>query len=182
MSRPLQPERDTRFLRLYAESEGSIRAFVRSLVPTRQMASEVMQDVILVLWQKYGEALDFKSWSLGVARNVILQHLRRVSRDRHVFDDALVNQLADAAGSRTRHCVCVSGGGRGARPAADWSVASAGACHLSGTGRLPCARTRGRSAAGGLRVRLRHRAGVPRRTERTSDPPKTQSLAGRLVS
>jgi RNA polymerase sigma-70 factor (ECF subfamily) len=97
MSHPLQPERDTRFLRLYAESEGSIQAFVRSLVPTRQMASEVMQDVILVLWQKYEEALDFKSWSLGVARNVVLQHLRRVSRDRHVFDDALVNQLADDA-------------------------------------------------------------------------------------
>jgi RNA polymerase sigma-70 factor (ECF subfamily) len=61
------------------------------------MASEVMQDVILVLWRKYEEAADFKLWAFGVARNVVFQHLRRAARDRHVFDDALVNQLADDA-------------------------------------------------------------------------------------
>ena len=97
MSHPLQSERDARFLRLYTLSEGSIQAFVRTLVPTRQMASEVMQDVILVLWRKYEEASDFRAWAFGVARNIVLQHLRRAARDRHVFDDELVNQLADDA-------------------------------------------------------------------------------------
>jgi RNA polymerase sigma-70 factor (ECF subfamily) len=32
-----------------------------------------------------------------VAKNIALRHLRRQSRDRHVFDDELVNQLADDA-------------------------------------------------------------------------------------
>jgi RNA polymerase sigma-70 factor (ECF subfamily) len=97
MSQPPEPERHATFLRLYAESEGSLQTFVRSLVPTRQIASEVMQDVILVLWQKFEGALDFRAWSFGVARKVALQHLRRISRDRHVFDDELVNRLADDA-------------------------------------------------------------------------------------
>jgi RNA polymerase sigma-70 factor (ECF subfamily) len=70
---------------------------VRSLVPTRQMASEVMQDVILVLWEKFDAAADFHGWAFGVAKNVVMRHLRRQSRDRHVFDDELVNQLADDA-------------------------------------------------------------------------------------
>ena len=75
----------------------ALHTFVRSLVPTRQMASEVMQDVILVLWEKFDAAADFQGWAFGVAKNIALRHLRRQSRDRHVFDDELVNQLADDA-------------------------------------------------------------------------------------
>jgi len=75
----------------------ALHTFVRSLVPTRQLASEVMQDVILVLWEKFEVAADFQGWAFGVARNVVMRHLRSLSRDRHVFDDELVNQLADDA-------------------------------------------------------------------------------------
>ena len=97
MSPPSEHDRHAQFLRHYAESEMALHAFVRSLVPTRQMASEVMQDVILVLWEKFDVAADFQGWAFGVAKNVALRHLRRQSRDRHVFDDELVNQLADDA-------------------------------------------------------------------------------------
>jgi RNA polymerase sigma-70 factor (ECF subfamily) len=90
-------ERHAQFLRHYAESEAALQTFVRSLVPTRQMGLEVMQDVILVLWEKFDVAEDFQGWSFGVAKNVALRHLRRQSRDRHIFDDELVNQLADDA-------------------------------------------------------------------------------------
>ncbi|MBK8094557.1 MAG: sigma-70 family RNA polymerase sigma factor [Verrucomicrobiaceae bacterium] len=97
MSPPSEHERHAQFLRHYAASEVALHTFVRSLVPTRQMASEVMQDVILVLWEKFDAAADFQGWAFGVAKNVVLRHLRRQSRDRHVFDDELVNQLADDA-------------------------------------------------------------------------------------
>lgn len=97
MSPPSEHERHAQFLRHYAESEVALHTFVRSLVPTRQMASEVMQDVILVLWEKFDAAADFQGWAFGVAKNVAMRHLRRQSRDRHVFDDELVNQLADDA-------------------------------------------------------------------------------------
>jgi RNA polymerase sigma-70 factor (ECF subfamily) len=97
MSPPSEHERHAQFLRHYAESEVALHTFVRSLVPTRQMASEVMQDVILVLWEKFDAAADFQGWAFGVAKNVALRHLRRQSRDRHVFDDELVNQLAEDA-------------------------------------------------------------------------------------
>ena len=97
MSPPSDHERHAQFLRHYAESEVALHTVVRSLVPTRQMASEVMQDVILVLWEKFDAAADFQGWAFGVAKNVALRHLRRQSRDRHVFGDDLVNQLADDA-------------------------------------------------------------------------------------
>jgi RNA polymerase sigma-70 factor (ECF subfamily) len=97
MSEISNPERYSDFLRRYASSEAALHTFVRSLVPSRQIAAEVMQDVIVVLWQKFEEALDFQGWAFGVAKNVALHHLRRRSRDRHVFDDAMVQRLAEDA-------------------------------------------------------------------------------------
>jgi len=83
------------FLRQYAGHEVALHTFVRSLLPTRQEAAEVMQEVIVELWQGFGSAKEFRPWAFGVARNVVRMHLRRRVRDRHVFDDELVNRLAD---------------------------------------------------------------------------------------
>ena len=93
---PDQPQHD-QFLRLYAEHEVALHTFVRSLLPTRQEASEVMQEVIVALWQGFNSAEEFRPWAFGVARNQVRMHLRRRMRDRHVFDDELVNRLADMA-------------------------------------------------------------------------------------
>jgi RNA polymerase sigma-70 factor (ECF subfamily) len=60
-----------------------------------------------VLWQKFAEfdaSRDFRKWAFGVARYEVLAFLRDRGRDRHVFDDALVNRLADdAAAADQRH-------------------------------------------------------------------------------
>lgn len=85
------------FLRLYAEHEAALHAFVRALLPGRLEASEVLQNVIVVLWQKYDSASDFKKWAFGVARLEVLKFLQTRKRDRHIFDDQLVSQLADRA-------------------------------------------------------------------------------------
>lgn len=95
MSDPTDDERTAMFLRLYAESELVLRTFVRSMVPTREMASEVIQDVLLVLWRKFESADNFKAWSFGVARKVVARHMRSRARDRHIFDDDLAEKLVD---------------------------------------------------------------------------------------
>lgn len=97
MSQPPDHPSHDQFLRLYAENEVALHTFVRSLLPTRQEASEVMQEVIVALWQGFGEAAEFRPWAFGVARNMARMHLRRRVRDRHIFDDELVNRLADLA-------------------------------------------------------------------------------------
>ena len=88
------------FLRLFAEHEAAVRVFVRALLPSRADAAEVMQDVAVVLWQKFAEfdgTRDFRKWAFGVARLEVLAFRRDRARDRHVFDDALLTQLADEA-------------------------------------------------------------------------------------
>ena len=97
MSPPSETPQHDQFLRLYALHEVALHTFVRSLLPTRQEASEVMQEVIVALWQGFHSAEEFRPWAFGVARNLVRMHLRRRVRDRHVFDDELVNRLADLA-------------------------------------------------------------------------------------
>ena len=91
---------DRRFIRLFTEHEPAIRTFVRSLVPMRADAAEVMQKAALVLWEKMAEfddSRDFRKWAFGIARYQVLAHLRDKARDRHVFDDELVSRLAEEA-------------------------------------------------------------------------------------
>jgi RNA polymerase sigma-70 factor (ECF subfamily) len=94
MPPPLDPQH-AQFLRLYADQEQALHGYVRSMLPDRHEASEVMQEVIVTLWQKFEGAHDFRKWSFGVARMKVLHHLQRKMRDRHVFSEELVQQLAD---------------------------------------------------------------------------------------
>lgn len=105
MPLPLDPQHD-QFLRLYVEQEQALHGYVRSMLPDRHEASEVMQEVIVTLWQKYEGAEDFRRWAFGVARRKVLHHLQRRKRDRHVFGEELILQLADRqAELEERHCV-----------------------------------------------------------------------------
>ena len=93
------------FLRLFAEHEAALRTFIRAMLPSQAEASEVMQDVVVVLFQKFESAQDFKRWAFGVARLEVLKFLQNRRRDRHVFNDELVNRLADeAVVMEQRHC------------------------------------------------------------------------------
>jgi len=104
MSQPPEHPPHDQFLRLYAEHEVALHTFVRSMLPTREEASEVMQEVIVILWQKFSQVDDFRPWAFGVARIAALRRLERRKRDRHVFDSALIHQLADeSAAMSERH-------------------------------------------------------------------------------
>ena len=96
----LEDQHHDKFLSLFAEHEPALRAFVRALLPSLNDASDVCQEVAVVLWRKFAEfdaRRDFRKWAFGVARYEVLAFLRDKGRDRHVFNGDLVNQLADEA-------------------------------------------------------------------------------------
>jgi RNA polymerase sigma-70 factor (ECF subfamily) len=87
-----------RFLRLYVEHEEALRCFLLTLLPGREEAREVMQGVAVVLWRKFGSLSapdDFRRWAFGVARLEALTFIRDRQRDRLVFDEEVMNLLAD---------------------------------------------------------------------------------------
>jgi len=92
--------RHQQFLRLFMASEQAVRAFVRSLVPTIADSNDVMQEVALVLWEKFAEYPtndDFRRWAFGVAKFKVLSWQRDRMRDRHVFGLETTDLLAGEA-------------------------------------------------------------------------------------
>jgi RNA polymerase sigma-70 factor (ECF subfamily) len=102
----LDSTRHDQFLRLFTTHEPAVRSFVRSLLPTREDAHEVMQEVALVLWRKFDDFAtgeDFRKWAFGVARYEVLAYARDKARDRHVFGPEVIELLArDAEQSASR--------------------------------------------------------------------------------
>ncbi len=94
---PAETERHHRFLRAFTAHEPAVRAYVRRLVPARADADDVMQEVSVVLWEKFDtfrEDGNFKAWAFGVARFEVLAWLRDRGRDRLVLDEEVVAKLA----------------------------------------------------------------------------------------
>ncbi len=94
------------FVGLLARHDRAIRRFVRSLLPSREGVDDVMQETALECWKKFSEfrsghsedAVDeFIRWACVIARYKALSWHRDKARDRLVFRESVVEQLAQAA-------------------------------------------------------------------------------------
>lgn len=86
------------FLRAFTTHEPAVRAFVRRLVPSRADADDILQEVSIVLWEKFDEFrqdADFKAWACGIARYKVLSWLRDKGRDRLVLNSDVIELIAD---------------------------------------------------------------------------------------
>ena len=83
----------------WTRAQPSVGRFIRGFVRDRAEADDVLQEVALVVvdrFETYDDSRPFIAWALGIARKVVLSHLRTAYRDRKVeFSDA-VNHVADA--------------------------------------------------------------------------------------
>lgn len=88
------------FVKLFTHNEQGLRAFVRSLLYSWDDVDEVMQNTGVVLWRKFSsfdQKTNFMSWACVVARFEVLAWRRDKARDRHVFDEDLVEMIAEEA-------------------------------------------------------------------------------------
>jgi RNA polymerase sigma-70 factor (ECF subfamily) len=84
------------FLRLFLQYEDDLKSYARSLLPTRDAVSEVMQEASVVIWEKQDQLRhedEFLPWAKTIVRNISFRHRRKLFRDRHVFDDGLVERI-----------------------------------------------------------------------------------------
>ncbi|MCG8587497.1 MAG: sigma-70 family RNA polymerase sigma factor [Pirellulales bacterium] len=87
-------------------AQGSLYAFILSILPDREAARDVLQETNIVLWRKAAEftpGTSFTAWSFSIARNKVLSYHRDQGRERVVFSDALMTTLADDAASDSVH-------------------------------------------------------------------------------
>ena len=88
------------FVRELTGNQSRLLAFVLTLLPDSEAAHDVLQNMNVVLWRKAEEYVDgsnFMAWACRIARWEVLAYYRDRARDRHVFDDGLIEQLASHA-------------------------------------------------------------------------------------
>lgn len=96
----------SQFVGLLARHDQAIRRFARSLLPSREGVDDVMQETALECWKKYSEfspqsadsaVEEFVRWACVIARFKALSWQRDRSRDRLIFREGVITQLAAAA-------------------------------------------------------------------------------------
>lgn len=90
--------RYTAFVSLFTKNEARLRSFVRSLLPSWGDVDDVMQQVGLVIWKKFDQfdlSTEFLPWACVIARFETLHYRRSMARDRLVFSEELMLQLAE---------------------------------------------------------------------------------------
>ena len=91
---------------LIAQHQTRLRGLVRCLLVRSADVDDVLQEINAVLWEKadqFQPGTDFWAWASQVARFKALNHIRKYSRDRLVFDSALLDELADIACQQLAH-------------------------------------------------------------------------------
>ena len=77
----------------WTRAQPSVRRFVSSFLRDRAAADDVLQEVALVVVEKFEDwdpQRPFAGWALGIARRVVLAHLRRKYRENKIeFSDTI---------------------------------------------------------------------------------------------
>lgn len=98
MGRTAPPDQPTtEFVRQLTDAQSRLYAYICTLLGQSAGARDVLQETNLALWAKVGEfdpARPFLPWAIRFAHLQVLAHRKRHVRDRLLFNDDLLNQVA----------------------------------------------------------------------------------------
>lgn len=92
-------ERTRQVARLWTLVQPAVSAFVSSMVVDFKDRDDVLQEIAVAVidsFDRYDPQRPFAGWAIGIARNHVRTYLRTRQRDRHVFDSAAVEAIAQA--------------------------------------------------------------------------------------
>ena len=98
---PNSADRDEAYLRLLAEHERALSAYVFSLVSSPADAADILQECKLALWRmfdRFEPGTDFRAWARAVALHQILNFRRAAKRrpespHEHEFIEAVAAEI-----------------------------------------------------------------------------------------
>ncbi|WP_437231029.1 sigma-70 family RNA polymerase sigma factor [Planctomicrobium sp. SH661] len=99
-SREQNSSRNELFLRQFTTNEPAIRAYVRRLVPSQSDADDILQEVAIVLWNRFDDFRldgDFRTWAYGIAKFKVLSWMRDQKRDKLMLANDVMELVAEDA-------------------------------------------------------------------------------------
>lgn len=100
--------KDKQFFRLYVTHQRSIYAFIMANIRNFNDANDMMQEVAMVMWQKFDnlEQKDerFLAWGITIARNQLYRYYTRARKTRLVFDEELLSVIEKKCEEKLKTC------------------------------------------------------------------------------
>ena len=91
------------FIQLFTETQSVLESYVRALVPDSGQVKDVVQETNLAIWRKaddFRSGTNFRAWAVKIAFFEVLRHRRKMGRERLLFDDDIINLLAERNAER----------------------------------------------------------------------------------
>jgi RNA polymerase sigma-70 factor (ECF subfamily) len=91
------------FLAQFLKAERRIFAYIMTLLPHRADAEDLLQQVSLIMWEKFDSQAppeDFAAWGCRIAYFKIRDHRRTLRRSRVIFSDAMLDRVAQSLADR----------------------------------------------------------------------------------
>jgi len=91
-----------RFLQLFLPIQAGLHGYLRTLIPNRTDAEDVLQEVAAVIWEKFDDfqpGTRFDHWAYHIAHLQALCYLTERRRSKLVFGEEVFALLADQAAS-----------------------------------------------------------------------------------
>lgn len=88
------------FLYLYTPVQPKLFSFILAIVHNRNDAEDLLQETSVLLWdkyEKYNKEMNFNAWATGIARNKVLEYLRRNRKTKMVFGDCFYEEMSSLA-------------------------------------------------------------------------------------
>lgn len=102
-----QPDREEVFIRLLAQHERMLAAYVMTLVPRSQDADDILQEAKVIMWRNFDRfqlGTNFGAWARKIAFHQVLSYRKRRKRDNCVeFSEEFYRVLADELESASDH-------------------------------------------------------------------------------
>jgi RNA polymerase sigma-70 factor (ECF subfamily) len=97
-------EPSEQFVRLLSDQQSRLYAYILAILGDPDAAADVFQDTNVTLWRKasdFAEGSDFGAWVRSVAYYEVMAYRKRRGRERHVFDDDLLREVAEETARQT---------------------------------------------------------------------------------
>lgn len=94
------------FISLLTSHQGQLFGYVVSLTADHTAAQDILQEANVTIWKKaaaFEEGTSFFAWAARIAYFHVMSHRRKQSRDRLVFDDDVLDYLAERQAERGEH-------------------------------------------------------------------------------
>ena len=88
------------FIKLFTKYQRRVFLFILSQVPNPVDAEEIHQEANVIIWRKFDRfelGTNFLAWACQIATYEVLKYRERQRRDRHLFSDEFVRQVASDA-------------------------------------------------------------------------------------